>query len=127
MKDWDVSKVTNMNYMFYNCVDFKQDISKWDVSKVTSMHRMFEHSKLFNSDISDWEVGNVEDMEEMFTGCRSFNQSLAKWDTSGLTRSGIPKINPQEAPDNIQKMDLKVGGDGTTTGDDEEDSGDFDA
>ena len=31
---WDTSKVTNMDYMFYQANEFNQDISKWDTSKV---------------------------------------------------------------------------------------------
>ena len=36
----DVSKITNMSYMFYDS-EFDGDISKWNVSKVTDMNRMF--------------------------------------------------------------------------------------
>ena len=38
---WDVSKVTDMSYMFADAKDFNQDISEWDVSKVTDMSWMF--------------------------------------------------------------------------------------
>ena len=31
---WNVSNVTDMMYMFYNCESFNKDISKWDVSSV---------------------------------------------------------------------------------------------
>ena len=39
---WDVSNVTNMAFMFYDCESFNQDISKWDVSNVTDAINMFE-------------------------------------------------------------------------------------
>jgi len=56
------------------------DISKWDVSKVTDMVGMFWNCKNFNCDISEWDVSNVEQMRNMFSGCRSFNQDLSRWD-----------------------------------------------
>ena len=60
----DVSKVTNMNWIFYNS-PFNGNISKWDVSKVIDMYRMFYESK-FTGDLSKWDVSNVSDMKDMF-------------------------------------------------------------
>ena len=51
---WNVSKVTNMLYMFRNATSFNQDISGWDVSKVTNMQAMFQNASSFNQDISGW-------------------------------------------------------------------------
>ena len=39
--EWDVSKVTNMQNMFYMCTKFDGNISKWDVSNVTNYYCMF--------------------------------------------------------------------------------------
>ena len=30
---WDTVNITDMSYMFYNAIQFNQDISNWDVSK----------------------------------------------------------------------------------------------
>ena len=35
--NWDVSKVTDMGYMFYRAVLFNQDIGNWNVSNVAYM------------------------------------------------------------------------------------------
>jgi hypothetical protein len=32
IKNWDVSNVTNMSYLFYHNKDFNEDIRDWDVS-----------------------------------------------------------------------------------------------
>ena len=40
---WDVSNVTNMNYMFSES-SFIQDISSWDVSNIKDMREMFSDS-----------------------------------------------------------------------------------
>ena len=79
---WDVSNVTYMSYMFFDCKTFNQDISNWDVSKVKNMQGMFEGCKQFNQDISDWDVSNVTDMHVTFYGCESFNQDISNWDVS---------------------------------------------
>ena len=52
LSKWDVSRVTNMDYMFRFASSFNGDISKWDVSSVTSMVRMFFEASSFNGDLS---------------------------------------------------------------------------
>ena len=88
---WDVSNVTDMYSMFYNCSEFNQDISNWDVSNVTNMKEMFSGAYVFNQDIGSWDVSNVTNMEAMFNQCSiigdtgaPFNQDLSNWDVSGV-------------------------------------------
>ena len=79
---WDVSNVTNMAYMFTDCVNFNQDISRWNVSRVTDMSYMFYGCASFNQDISKWDVSKVTNMNAMFKFCKSFNQDISNWDVS---------------------------------------------
>ena len=37
IEDWDVSEVTNMQYVFYNFGSFNADLSKWNTGAVTTM------------------------------------------------------------------------------------------
>ena len=37
IENWDVSEVTNMNYVFYDFDSFNADLSKWNTSAVTDM------------------------------------------------------------------------------------------
>ena len=69
LSNCDVSKVTDMGFMFCNCVYFNQDISKWDVSKVSDMEYMFYRCKKFNHDLSDWDVYNVRNNDNIFMHC----------------------------------------------------------
>ena len=50
-------------------LNFNGDISKWDVSNVTNMARMFYDCELFNKDISSWDVSNVRSNDVMFLTC----------------------------------------------------------
>ena len=84
LNDWDVSNVINMADMFYWCESFNQDISEWDVSNVTDMRSMFGFCKSFNYNISNWDVSNVTDMRCMFLSCESFNQDISNWDVSNV-------------------------------------------
>ena len=82
---WDVSHVTNMWSMFYNCTSFNQSLTGWDVSKVTDMSYMFSDCTSFNQSLTGWDVSNVTDMSQMFSDCTSFNQPLTGWDVSNVT------------------------------------------
>ena len=77
ISQWDVSNVQTMENMFCDSY-FNGDISEWDVSSVRSMKRMFENSK-FNGDISQWDVSSVWDMSGMFFGATNFNQDISMW------------------------------------------------
>ena len=48
----------------------------WDVSRVTDMHGLFENKRDFNGDISSWNVGSVTNMNFMFIGAYAFNRDI---------------------------------------------------
>ena len=86
---WDVSNVTNMIGMFTGNQSFNSDLSNWDVSNVTNMGSMFGGAISFNQDISSWDVSNVINMEQMFVGQvgldSQYNQDLSSWDINSVT------------------------------------------
>lgn len=106
LNDIDVSKITDMNSLFYevNRVPAVEniDISSWDVSHVTNMNSMFYKCYNFNCDLSEWDVSNVIDMRHMFEFCRDFNiDYLNDWKLNenakiedfihGCTKGDVPK------------------------------------
>ena len=80
----NLSKVTDMGYMFYEINSFNSDLSEWDVSNVTDTRLMFARTN-FNGDISNWDVSNVTRMELMFHEAKEFNQDISNWDVSNVT------------------------------------------
>ena len=80
----DLSKVTDMQRMFFRATVFNQDIGDWDVSNVTVMHRLFREATAFNQDIGNWDTSKVTGMEHMFNNT-PFNQDIGDWDTSKVT------------------------------------------
>lgn len=70
-----------LDYAFSRCkyMQFASDIDTPDLSRVTDLSFMFDGCRLFNSDISNWDVSKVTDMRGMFDGCFSFNYNLGSW------------------------------------------------
>jgi len=55
--------------MFANANAFNQDISNWDVSNVTDVDFMFYNAKTFNQPLNNWNVSNVAARTSIFGGC----------------------------------------------------------
>jgi len=84
ISQWDVSRVTNMNKLFYEKRHFDEDISAWDTSNVTKMGGMFCNAAAFNQPIGGWDVSSMEEMCCMFFDARAFNQPIGDWDVSHI-------------------------------------------
>ena len=82
--DWNVSSVTNMDFMFSDAESFNQPIGNWNVSSVTNMFRMFRGASSYNQDISIWSVENV-------TSCDLFSSNTAQWT---LPQPNFTNCNP---------------------------------
>ncbi len=81
---WNVSKVTNMRWMFGDAAAFNQPLEKWGVSSVFDMAYMFHGARAFNQPLDKWDVSNVKSMRHMFMRATAFNQPLDKWDVSNV-------------------------------------------
>ena len=84
----NLTKVTDMSWMFEGCSAFNQPLEKWNVSQVVDMSRMFAYCSAFNQPLGEWNVSQVVDMRSMFFDCSAFNQPLEKWNVSQVTDMG---------------------------------------
>lgn len=83
---WDVSKVTDMDRMFYNSPTFNQQLDGWDISKVWWFNNTFNTATSFQSNLATWDVSNAVCMDGMFAKANAFDSQLGTWSV-GNTRS----------------------------------------
>jgi hypothetical protein len=77
--NWDVSKVENMNGLFKDCGELRNNLGKWDVSNVKYMNNMFENCSNQGFGLRNWNLRNLETANEMFKGCSNFNEDISAW------------------------------------------------
>ena len=74
ISNWDVTNIKDMSNLFTIVpTDFDEPIGGWDVSRVTNMEGMFFELTSFNQPLNNWDVSNVTNMALMFTEATSFN------------------------------------------------------
>jgi hypothetical protein len=80
-----VSEVTNIRYMFHGAKKYNHDVGTWDVSRVENMDGVFYTATLFNQPgVSNWTTCKCKDMSFMFAYAKAFNQDLSGWDGQWL-------------------------------------------
>lgn len=124
LRAWDVSNVTRMVNMFFNCTDFQGSgleywdvgncanfaqmfyavhnlaapIGVWDMSSATNIAGMFRASNGFNEELDDWDVSSVQTMNHVFAGTSSFDRYIGGWDVGSVqtTHAMFSSINYNE-------------------------------
>jgi surface protein len=116
IKNWNTSKVTNLQTIFQGQRLFNQEVGTWDVSKVTSLLGAFNGGSnatgSFNnggsSSINSWNTGLVTNMQSAFSNQQKFNQNIGAWNTANVTNMSF-MFNCGSAGDGI----FNNGGSGT--------------
>ena len=87
LNDLNLSKVTDMSYMFSNCSATTIDISNWDTSSVNSLNHTFtDCTKVTSLDLSSWDTSNVTDISYMCNACYELQSlDVSSWNTSNVT------------------------------------------
>jgi surface protein len=118
IKDWDVSNVTDMSYLFsaltptryhrsYDSDEedipseffstFNDELGGWDVSNVKDMSFMFEGATSFNQPIGKWNVSNVFNMDNMFRNSTNFNDGMPAGETNEKLMESIGSWDVRKA------------------------------
>lgn len=92
LSDWNITGVTNINGIFYNCHSCKKLIlSGWDVSKVGVLTNAFyNNNELQELDLSGWDTSSVTNMYYTFYNCRGLVNIIGYLDLSNLTNGFYP-------------------------------------
>ena len=88
--DWNTLNVLNTCGMFNGCSKFRGDgIKQWDMSNVRDMSYMFKNAEEFNEDISTWKLHKYVKMRNIFQAYDNnnikrnivlkFNHDLTPW------------------------------------------------
>lgn len=110
LSTWNVSNVTDMSNMFYNCIGLTSiDLSTWDVSNVTNMYSMFSSCvKLTGElDLSGWNISRVYSMNYMFSTCTGLTSlDLSTWNLGNVNNPIDGIFSNCKSLANLQLNDL---------------------
>ena len=81
---WDTSTVTNMNHMF-NYFTGSIDVSKLDTSKVTDASYMFNGADTDNIILTGLSFPKCTKLDNMFNSAKGTTLDLSSWDISNIT------------------------------------------
>ena len=86
----DTSKVTDMNYMFYNSKTTTLDLSSFNTSNVTNMGGMFQNSQATEiKGLNEFNTSNVTNMSNMFSYGKMTTLDLSSFDTSNVKNMSL--------------------------------------
>lgn len=106
MKDWDVSNITDMEFLFMGQKGFDEDLSKWDMGSVTNIHCMFCDAVIFNQKIGSWNVGKVVEMSSVFWGASEFDQDISSWNVSSAIKMDAMFADATSFNQNLKDWDV---------------------
>ena len=96
--NWNLISASNMRGMFYNSINFNQNISAsiqtvgsetynaWYLKSAENLISMLREARAFNKDIGNWYVNNVSDFNSTFYNTDNYQHSLA---TQSVSLNGV--------------------------------------
>ncbi|MGC4231966.1 MAG: BspA family leucine-rich repeat surface protein [Niabella sp.] len=91
----DLSRVKDMSGMFDRCSSLTAppSIESWDVSGVTNMEYMFFQAPLFNSNLGAWDLKALTNATAMFSNsglsCENYSRTLKAWAENPNTAGNV--------------------------------------
>ena len=103
--DFETSKITSMEMMFYNTGFESLDLSAFNTSQVTSMYAMFDGaSKLHSLNVENFNTNKVTNMSYMF-----YNIAASEVDLSSFNTSNVSNMEGMfDSTSKLNKLDLSV-------------------
>ena len=106
LNNWNTSNITDMAATFNVCNSFNQPLDNWDTSSCINMSSMFLNAIKFDQDINVWDVSKVINMNNMFGSASAFNEPLYGWNTSACTNMQSMFSNAIVFNQNINNWDV---------------------
>lgn len=90
ISNWDISKVTNLQKVFNNCLSLTEiiGIESWNTESVTNMAQLFASCRILsnlNNIVVGWKTSAVENMASVFFDCQATTElDLSGWNTEAV-------------------------------------------
>jgi hypothetical protein len=105
--EWNVSAVTNMEYLFKDAHEFDEPLHNWDVIKLLHMKGMFQDARAFDQDISNWDLPDENpnflpntDRDKIFLNCPIRNEYKPRiFQSDAPTASDMPAAEEEFLPE----------------------------
>jgi len=81
---WNVSKVQDLSYMYFQNKGFNNWIGGWNTLKVRDMSSMLRGASLYSKEISGFKLANCTDTSRMFELAKKFNFAMAGWEVTNV-------------------------------------------
>ena len=91
LNDIDISKITDLSYLFEYIKPIKVDMNNWDVSHVTDIHGLFWTNNIVEEiHIENWDVRNIESVYGAFYFCTNIKElNLDNWEFKKCTEFNL--------------------------------------
>ena len=108
MPHWDVSRVTDMSFLFQGKSQFNVDISQWEMSQVTDAQGMFHGASSFLPDIRAWTFADGREHDGDVHGRRHVARAFSRGDGLDTTDGPPGAWTVQAVPGERTRRDRSV-------------------
>lgn len=87
IQDWDVSKVHTFRGAFASThwqEEPKLDLSQWDITNARTLSYLFQNANIQAAGIANWDTSNVKHMFRFADGAKNFNEDIGSWNTQSV-------------------------------------------
>lgn len=93
ISNWDVSRATKLDYLFYSADSFNKPLNSWNTEHVQDMSYMFHSANNFNQPLDSWNLSSVINLSSMFYNAINFSQNMSEWTNWTRAEEGVTYTN----------------------------------